>query len=73
MKLDGLSFSLYANWPGAIHEGNGEALMLIDERADARAAIRPSRRCLAESLADHGKCWAGPGRRCMVRIRLPTR
>ena len=40
-KLDGLSFSVYANWPGAIHEGNGEALILIDERADAaqRAAI----------------------------------
>ena len=40
-RLDGLSFSVYANWPGAIHEGNGEALLLIDERADAaqRAAI----------------------------------
>lgn len=39
--LDGLNFSVYANWPGAIHEGNGEALLLIDERADAkqRAAI----------------------------------
>ena len=34
--LDGLNFSIYANWPGAIHEGNGEALILIDERADAR-------------------------------------
>jgi hypothetical protein len=22
------------NWPGAIHEGNGEALILVDERAD---------------------------------------
>lgn len=41
VTLDGLSFSVYANWPGAIHEGNGEALVLIDERADAaqRAAI----------------------------------
>ena len=40
-KLDGLNFSVYVNWPGAIHEGNGEALILIDERADAsqRAAI----------------------------------
>jgi hypothetical protein len=34
--LNGLSFSVYANWPGAIHEGNGEALLLIDERADVR-------------------------------------
>ena len=40
--LDGLNFSVYANWPGAIHEGNGEALILIDERANAgqRAAIQ---------------------------------
>ncbi len=40
-SLDGLSFSVYANWPGAIHEGNGEALILVDERADAsqRSAI----------------------------------
>jgi len=35
ITLDGLNFSVYANWPGAIHEGNGEALILIDERADA--------------------------------------
>src|SRR5688572_27593920 len=35
VTLDGLNFSVYANWPGAIHEGNGEALILIDERADA--------------------------------------
>jgi hypothetical protein len=34
-RLDGLNFSVYANWPGAIHEGNGEALLLVDERADA--------------------------------------
>lgn len=40
-RLDGLNFSVYANWPGAIHEGNGEALVLIDENADEaqRAAI----------------------------------
>ena len=35
IKLHGLSFSVYANWPGAIHEGNGVALLLIDARADA--------------------------------------
>ena len=41
VRLDGLNFSVYVNWPGAIHEGNGEALVLIDERADdeQRAAI----------------------------------
>jgi hypothetical protein len=32
--LDGLNFTLAGDWPGAIHEGNGEALTLVDERAD---------------------------------------
>ena len=34
--LDGLTFTLAVNWPGAIHEGDGEGLLLIDERADGR-------------------------------------
>lgn len=40
-SLGGLNFSVYVNWPGAIHEGNGEALILVDERAseDQRSAI----------------------------------
>jgi hypothetical protein len=25
---------VYANWPAAIHDGNGEAVILVDERAD---------------------------------------
>ena len=36
VSLDGLNFSVYANWPGAIHEGNGEAVVLVDERANDR-------------------------------------
>jgi len=32
--LDGLSFTVAVNWPGAIHEGNGEAVILVDDRAD---------------------------------------
>jgi hypothetical protein len=35
VPLDGLNFSVYVNWPGAIHEGNGEGVILVDERADA--------------------------------------
>jgi hypothetical protein len=34
ISLDGLNFTIAVNWPGAIHEGNGEALILVDERAD---------------------------------------
>ena len=33
-RLDGLNFSVLVNWPGAIHQGNGEGLILVDERAD---------------------------------------
>jgi hypothetical protein len=46
VSLDGLNFSVYANWPGAIHEGNGEAVILIDARADA------SQRSAMETLLD---------------------
>lgn len=34
VKLDGLWAGLYADWPKAIHEGNGVGAYLIDERAD---------------------------------------
>ncbi|WP_111495125.1 DUF1326 domain-containing protein [Marinobacter bohaiensis] len=33
VRLDGLSFVMTLKWPGAIHEGNGEAQAFIDERA----------------------------------------
>jgi len=36
IKVNGLYLSLYADWPKAIHEGNGIATALIDERADAK-------------------------------------
>jgi hypothetical protein len=32
-RLDGLSFVLLVRWPGAIHEGRGEAAVVVDERA----------------------------------------
>lgn len=33
VDLSGLNFSVAGDWPEAIHIGNGEALILIDERA----------------------------------------
>ncbi len=33
VALDGLTFTLAVLWPGAIHEGNGEGVLLVDERA----------------------------------------
>lgn len=34
VKLDGLRGCAMVAWPGAIHEGNGECLPIVDERAD---------------------------------------
>ena len=34
VSLAGLTFGMAVNWPGAIHEGNGEAIVVLDERAD---------------------------------------
>jgi hypothetical protein len=34
IDLRGLTFTLAVNWPGPIHEGHGEGLLLVDERSD---------------------------------------
>ncbi len=34
-SLDGLSVGMLAKWPGPIHEGNGERLIIIDDQATA--------------------------------------
>ncbi|MGH2785571.1 MAG: DUF1326 domain-containing protein [Actinomycetota bacterium] len=34
VPIDGLAVSVYAKWPGAIHEGNGTAIAFTDDRAD---------------------------------------
>jgi hypothetical protein len=34
-KLDGLRIAAIFKWPGPIHEGNGEAIAFVDERANA--------------------------------------
>ena len=41
VTLDGLRWGVLAAWPGAVHQGNGTFMTVIDERADAnqRAAI----------------------------------
>ncbi len=36
VRLDGLHWACCVAWPGAIHEGNGECLPIVDERADER-------------------------------------
>ncbi|HVH63005.1 MAG TPA: DUF1326 domain-containing protein [Candidatus Dormibacteraeota bacterium] len=41
-SLDSLNFAIFADWPGAIHQGGGEAILLIDDRAnpEQREALR---------------------------------
>ena len=34
IKLDGLNFTFAGKWPEALHKGNGEALVLVDEKAN---------------------------------------
>jgi hypothetical protein len=36
VPLAGLTFGLAVNWPGAIHEGRGEAMAVLDQDADDR-------------------------------------
>lgn len=54
VALDGVTFGQYANWPAAIHEGNGVAASYIDERADD--AQRDALRTLLDGKA--GGPWA---------------
>lgn len=54
IRLDGLNFSMLGDWPKAIHMGNGEAMVLIDERADDA-----QREALSALLSgSHGGPWA---------------
>ncbi len=48
VRLDGLNLRLFVDWPGAIHQGNGHAVILVDERADTRQreALETLVRCL---------------------------
>ena len=36
VDLAGMTLGLFADWPGAIHEGNGKATAFYDGRADDR-------------------------------------
>ncbi|MEO8633571.1 MAG: DUF1326 domain-containing protein [Chloroflexota bacterium] len=66
-KLDGLYLSLYCDWPGAIHEGNGVATALFDERADAHQ--REALSALVEGSA--GGPW-GVFRKTFTTLHGPT-
>ena len=66
-KVNGLYLSLYADWPAAIHMGNGVATALIDERADAQQ--REALSTLVEGKA--GGPW-GVFRKTFTALHGPT-
>lgn len=43
VTIDNLAVSVWAKWPGAIHEGNGEAVAFIDESADEEQQVALAR------------------------------
>jgi hypothetical protein len=43
VALDGLGIAVFADWPKAIHEGGGEAVSFVDERADGAQRTALSR------------------------------
>ena len=51
-RLDGLGIGLLVRWPNPIHEGNGKAVVFIDERADEAQR---------KALEQIGTGKAGPG------------
>jgi hypothetical protein len=51
-RLDGLNLGMLYSWPGPIHEGNGRALVYVDERAD---------QAQHDALASIGRGEAGDG------------
>jgi len=66
-RLEGLHLGLFADWPAAIHEGNGVAIAYIDERADEtqRAALR------ALVLGEAGGPW-GVFRKTFTTLHGPS-
>jgi hypothetical protein len=66
-RLDGLNFSLLCDWPGAIHEGNGQGLALIDERAD-----QAQREAIASLLSGTvGGPWAIVVQNTLTKVHGP--
>ena len=39
-SLDGVKWAMLFAWPGAVHEGDGEMVIIVDEAADERSARR---------------------------------
>lgn len=54
VALDGVAFTLQVKWPGAIHDGGGEGILVVDERASDDQVDAVSSLVRGE----HGGPWA---------------
>jgi len=57
VSLDGLRAAYVASWPGAIHEGDGTSLIIIDERADADQRDALTRIMTGEETEPFATMW----------------
>jgi len=72
-KLDGLKFVGIFRWPGAIHEGKGEAAVVIDERATEpqRAALLRILTVKTPSPGRRSSTYSRPrSKNCTIRSSL---
>ncbi len=56
-RLDGLQAAMVVSWPGAIHEGNGTMLVIIDEQANEEQRQALLRIMQGEDTAEMGTMW----------------
>lgn len=70
VTLDGLKSVSIFRWPGAVHEGGGEALLIIDERADA-AQRHALQRILSGEDTEPGKTVWNVFASTMDRVHEP--
>jgi hypothetical protein len=70
VSLDGVNFTLCVDWPGAIHEGEGEGVLLVDERADDEQRGAVSRLLAGELGGPWGVlAWTWPTLHGPVAVR----
>src|SRR5471032_1069531 len=55
--LDGLRAAAIYHWPGAVHQGNGNMQLVIDERADARQRDALIRILSGQDTEDMATVW----------------
>ena len=57
VKLDGLRVGATYKWPGAVHEGNGEYKIYIDEKADPQQRVALEKIVSGEDTEEMATMW----------------